>query len=408
MRDELKAVVDGLAALLHRAVAIDDPQMRLLAYTAHDEKVDEYRIASVMKLKPPRDVIEHALDCGIATAQGPVRVPGLPERGLLGRVAVPVRCEGHLFGYLWLLDDDETLTGIELQMATDAAAAAGHLIHRERLIGDLRKSRDRELVRDLLSEEEPVRAHAARGLTAEDRLPNQGQFVCVAVRLGDDVMDRHQVADTELDLVLKRAMGRLAPGAASVAMARAGGRGTLLAAAPTLPPAQRLRDHGEWIRAQLCKTLATDDVWVGIGPTVVDLLDAYKSHRGAENAIRVSRAVPGFGAVVCYDELGMYRLLLHVDVAELADEAVPAGLRRLIENDTTGDLVKTLETYLDAAGDVRSVVDRLNVHRTSVYHRLARIEKATGLSLSNGGERLSLHVGIKLARLNGMVPAIGP
>jgi hypothetical protein len=50
------------------------------------------------------DVLEHVLKAGIAKAEGPVRVPSWPDRGLFSRVAVPVRCGGRLFGYLWLID----------------------------------------------------------------------------------------------------------------------------------------------------------------------------------------------------------------------------------------------------------------------------------------------------------------
>ena len=47
--------------------------------------------------------------------------------------SVPVRCGGRLFGYLWLIDEERTLTDGDLQMATDAAAASGQIMHRELL-----------------------------------------------------------------------------------------------------------------------------------------------------------------------------------------------------------------------------------------------------------------------------------
>jgi DNA-binding PucR family transcriptional regulator len=69
--------------------------------------------------------------------------------------------------------------------------------------------------------------------------------------------------------------------------------------------------------------------------------------------------------------------------------------------------VDTLETYLDTAGDARASATRLNVHRTSLYYRLSRIEQISGISMISGGDRLSMHLGIKLARLLGLLPLRG-
>ncbi len=101
-------------------------------------------------------------------------------------------------------------------------------------------------------------------------------------------------------------------------------------------------------------------------------------------SLRVAEAVPGFGNVVCDDELGIYGLLVHLPLDRLPPDAVPSGLRRLIDKDTGGHLVDTLEIYLDEAGDARASAALLNVHRTSLYYRLSRIEQVTGMNLASG------------------------
>src|SRR5690242_10447891 len=104
--DELQRVAQALADRIHRAIAIDDPQMNLICHTAHDESVDRHRVASVMKMRAPDEVVAHAFAQGVATAEGPVRMPGIPEIELLPRVCVPVRCQGLLFGYLWIIEPE--------------------------------------------------------------------------------------------------------------------------------------------------------------------------------------------------------------------------------------------------------------------------------------------------------------
>ena len=62
---ELQEVIEGLAEQLHRAVAVDDPSIRLLAHTAHDEKVDEHRVQSIMTLRAGDAISEYVFGLGI-------------------------------------------------------------------------------------------------------------------------------------------------------------------------------------------------------------------------------------------------------------------------------------------------------------------------------------------------------
>ena len=61
---------------LNRAVAIDDPSIRLLAHTAHDENVDEHRVQSIMTLRAGdenearyRDRLRREIDVPVSVIQ---------------------------------------------------------------------------------------------------------------------------------------------------------------------------------------------------------------------------------------------------------------------------------------------------------------------------------------------------
>jgi sugar diacid utilization regulator len=410
VQDELRAVCEGLAARLGRAVAIDDPGMRLLVHTAHHEprdQVDQTRITSVLTMQIPDDVRQHIMAAGVAAADGPVRVPGWPERGFYHRVAVPIRCDGILFGYLWLIDEDHSITDQQLQLAAEAAIVAGQLMHRDLLLGDLRRNQEQMLLQDLLSADRSTRTSAAAELAATCRLPYEGHVVVLTVQLDERVLERSATAATELDLALRELARRLIP-ADAMTTTRSGGRGILLVAAARPPSAEQLHGHARSLCAELARIAeAPQEVRVGIGPVVRGLEAARDSYARAEVCLQVAAAVPGFGQVVGHDEIGVYGLLAHLPLGALPADAVPAGLRTLMTKDAGGQLVDTLETYLDTAGDARASATRLNVHRTSLYYRLSRIEQISGISMISGGDRLSMHLGIKLARLLGLLPLRG-
>ncbi|MEU0517108.1 helix-turn-helix domain-containing protein [Streptosporangium sp. NPDC006007] len=93
---------------------------------------------------------------------------------------------------------------------------------------------------------------------------------------------------------------------------------------------------------------------------------------------------------------------------KLTRNVLEPGVNRLLASDKDGTLTRTLEAFLDHAGDVKETSEILNLHRTSLYYRLSRAEEITGLTLSDGNNRLALHLGLKVARLAGIHPEAPP
>ena len=100
--------------------------------------------------------------------------------------------------------------------------------------------------------------------------------------------------------------------------------------------------------------------------------------------------------VARWDDLAAHRLLTALPPTAFDD--LPEGLRQLLDG-SHEQLVLTLETYLDHAGDVKRTAAELWLHRTSLYYRLRRIEEVAGVDLNRGEDRLLCHVALRLARL---------
>jgi purine catabolism regulator len=76
-------------------------------------------------------------------------------------------------------------------------------------------------------------------------------------------------------------------------------------------------------------------------------------------------------------------------------------LRPLLDFDAAheGDLVATLQAYLQADGSVRAVAEGLFVHRNTVRYRLAQIERLTGRSLTSTQDRVQLWLALQAVSL---------
>jgi len=103
---------------------------------------------------------------------------------------------------------------------------------------------------------------------------------------------------------------------------------------------------------------------------------------------------------VRWSELGGYMLVAQLPHEVVGNDLVPPGLYNLLRGIGAADnLLLTVETVLDCAGDKQQAARQLGIHRTTLYTRLARVEEMTGMSMADGSDRLLLHLAVKLQRL---------
>jgi sugar diacid utilization regulator len=385
---DVQGLVEELGAQLGRSVLVDDAGLRLVAYSPTYGTEDEVRRTAILTRETPRAVRELHFSQGIATASRPVRTPARPELGLEPRVCVPIRCQGTLFGYLWLIDADESLTAGERAAAERCAAEIGAAMYRRQELEKPRRELAERLVGALLDGDESERDEAAHELLAADLLLPGAPLVVVVALTGDEEMD--SAHRSELSLALDQSRRALSLRHA-LSVVRAEHAIVLLAepwGGPLPAVARRLYDSLDVVVA------------LGYSEASEDLHDAHRAYAHALDAAHVALRAPDHMPVAGWDELGPYRLLAGIDAAH-AEELIHPGLLRLFDHES---LVTTLESYLDHGCDTKLTAEALFLHRASLYYRLQRIEELTGASLKSGADRLTLHLGLKLAWLLGIHP----
>lgn len=395
MLEELQRVADGLARSLDRAVAIDDLGFRLLVYTSHSVVVDPVRTHVIMTRQGPPEAIAWARRFHISKARGAVRIPANESLGLFSRVCVPIRAEGVHFGWLWLIDPDESLTRAELDRAEAAGAEAGKIFYLANVGLEHSHARERELLRDLLSDSVAVRDLAAQDLIEEERFTSDQGVVALVVLPIDPVFDPLP-EDIRLGLADALDRGsRIVPARESLRLVRPDHglmvtRYVHLQDEPDLPA--ELHDLA-------CRQIGSsaEAVVVGVGTAESRLVDAGASYRNALRAARVAEVIPRFRPVSRFEHLGVYGILASFPLAELRRSVIHPGVERLQQIDP--DLMGTLELFLDRAGDTKAVAVELCLHRSTVYYRLKRIEEIVGANLDDGEDRLALHLSLKVAKL---------
>ncbi|WP_103377326.1 PucR family transcriptional regulator [Streptomyces noursei] len=433
MRGDYQQLVDEISAALGAPATLEDRDFGLIAFGAHesedDEVMDPVRTRSILQRRSSAAVRAWFEAFGIARATAPLRIPPDPAAGVFkGRICLPVRHRGVVHGYVWLLDDGH-LTDLELggasappdprmAQAMENAARIGALLADESRAG----SELAQVLRELLTSRAAGRAAAAAAL--RDALRDTLRFTpgtpltLVAVLPWDaaatDTAPLPSLPGLLAACPLPTAAGGPPDGADRPDAPAGAGSGAAGRARtePALAALVRLRQTGSLTPAHTAAEhllrspraggapspagragARLSRAAAGIGLATRELTDLATSWRQALDAARAARAEPRLGPVAAWHTLGAYRMLTALP-ATPTDPAVGPLLAP-----AHAELARTAEAFLDCAGQAGRTAQQLGIHRQTLYYRLGRVEKLTGLDLDEGADRLLLHMALKAARL---------
>ncbi|WP_166352242.1 PucR family transcriptional regulator [Phytoactinopolyspora limicola] len=401
MELSLQQLLDALAERVGRPAVLEDRFMRLIAYSSHDQPIDGVREDSILRRHASPEVTSWLKEFGLPDARRPLRLPANPDLHMLARVCIPVLHKDKALGYLWFVDSDDSMSSADIDFCVREAAELADHLHRESVASLFSAARLNDAMHMLLSDS-PLTQEAAQSLEETGYIDTtDGIAVAVLQPLSGEVGDEPRTEEA-----LSQAMidfQRLARRGQALELVRRD-HCVLLLACPGDDDAQlseRIELAHELVQARLAAAGRSTTLVVGVGGRRGRLDHAIESFREARMSADAARLLSGLGSIVHWSRLGIHQIV--VELASM-NEHVPrvhAGLGRLLEDPESLPLLETLETYLDVAGNAQATAERLNLHRTSLYYRLQRVEQLANTDLKDGIERLALHLALKVARMTG-------
>lgn len=458
-RGDYEELVDEISELLGAPATLENRDFELIAFGAYDSEgdldpsaLDPVRTRSILTRRSTAAVRAWFEGFGITRATGPVRIPPTPEAGVYrGRICLPVRHRGVVHGYVWLLDDDPGPSERQLTAAMGVTARIGALLadeaqHGADLSRELRAVLTAErgwqsdmAVADLrtalgpradglhalmcvapwpsAAPDDAPSVRAVPGATALCTLPWGATSQCLAVLIRLRSPDVLTPATTAAGRLLERTRG--GSGAGSAARGAAGGSdpggiatggtgGSSKGTAGATGPAGRASTASGTGAASRTGTASgagaagsgagavtpRSGPAAGIATPRSGLADLATAWAEASAAARAALAEARFGPVAQWASIGPFRLLTALP-PEVAHDPVARTLLAPVHH----ELARTAEVFLDCAGQAARAAAELGIHRQTLYYRLSRIEKLTGLDLDDGEDRLLLHMALKAHRL---------
>ncbi|MFD4752370.1 PucR family transcriptional regulator [Streptomyces sp. NPDC058426] len=376
MKADYQELVDEISALLGAPATLEDKDFGLIAFGAHDsgpeDSLDQVRTRTILTRTSSAAVRAWFEGFGIARATGPVRIPAAPDAGVLrDRVCLPVRHGGTVYGYVWLLDSAHGPTAPQLTSAMQVADRIG------------------ELLADEATAEDAATREFRRAVTTTTDWERDTALAALRAALGPHADDLYTVLCVAPWPAEEPPPARRVPGAAAACVLPTAGGGRRLAVlvrvrTGTGVPASVLSAAGQ---------LATGAA-AGVGAPRRGPAEVPELWREAAAAARAAAAEPALGPVAQWSAVGPYRLLTALPPGAAHDPV----LRDLL-SPAHAELARTVEVFLDHAGQAGRTAAALGIHRQTLYYRLSRVEQLTGLDLDDGEHRLLLHMGMKAARL---------
>ncbi len=382
MAVELQDLVDDLAATVGRPVALEDRRWRLLAFSAHTELEDRVRQASILARAAPPEVVAWLDTLGLEHAGDTVDTPANAAIGMGPRTCAPVRHDGTLLGFLWVIPGPVALDADERATLVATAREAATTLWAQRAGGGEAHARIAALLAELLDDPDAaIRTRAAGELAARQGWTRSAAFAVALTESADaaEIAERARRRWHADDLVWR------VRGDVATVIAHLGGAHDPAALARALVDAGAVESAAS---SPFVELAAAREALGGAGATLIAL-----QHLAA------------LGPAAAHDDLGSWPA-----VARLWDASgrpgISAPLPALLGARGGVELVQALEAMLDAGGDVAAAARTLHVHRATLYRRLGRVQELTGLALDRGDDRLRAHLAVRMWRLAGS-PVLG-
>ena len=392
MPDNLQVLVDRLGHMLHRSVAVDDPDLRIIVYSNHYGDEDPARMQALVGRGAVGHMLEYLAGHRINTWREPRYMDADESLGLNRRLVIPLWAGQTLLGFTWIIVRGDLEPG-ELEASLEASREITGILSRragQQADDELRRS---ALVGELLADGQATRENAALALSEDRTYAAAREFTVLLI---------HRVVTAprgspDLGALMRAAVGKAlatGPGDGWGLAPVEGGIAVLLGTRFPLGPAAA-DDLGRQIHRELHVRGKPSHagVVVGVGATVADLREAVSS-LGQANAAARAAVAGGFGSA-SWEGLGLAALLPALVDRPVEMHLVPEVFHSLMAKQGA-ETLRLIETYLETAADTAQL---LHLHRSSVYYKLGQFQKSTGCDLGDGNARFYLHLWFKARKL---------
>ncbi len=381
LEEDLFAIAQTTARLTSSHVLVEDAANKVLAYSTVTNDIDELRKASILSRRGPRKYELLLKDLGayreLHRTRQPVRVPARPQDGLRERVAIALFAGERIMGYIWLQETGDGFgPDVEYVLTGSAARVSAELIrYRNQQSVHMREDR----IARILSGPAEAAASAHSG-----KIPSERPAALLLIGMSDADSRAEDAALKHGELANLASIHAAAYKASAVVGQFNGDTAIIMPDLHSGTAEAGLRALAEAIVRDAAKHLGITPS-AAVGPLAPDLLSIHTATGITEALLACVRSAEA-GSVATVDDFEA-EILYRQAVRNFHDAPFRhRSLAALLHDDA--ELATTLQAYFDASFDVAECAKRMNLHKNTVYYRVAKAVRVTGLDFGNPRDSL--------------------
>ncbi|MEH7357915.1 PucR family transcriptional regulator, partial [Priestia megaterium] len=393
--DTLEEFADRISEVLNCPITIEDANHRLLAYSTHDERTDQARIATIIGRRVPEKVINNLWKEGIIPklleTNEPVRVKNINEIGLGDRIAISIWKNEEVLGFIWAVEIEKALGDEEVELLKKAANVLKNKLLQLQIRKYKREERSQEFFWKLLTGHIKSRQEISEAFY-EAQITAPSTFSIAIFRFQEDITPE---AERQISYMLKT-MHRLKIVLYTI---DCNDLILLLSLDAVENPLDEQRDFVDYFRGNMYERFDVTQIKASCSSIYSSHDHIEKSYKEALNVLDMKSKFPEeTKEIINYQELGIYQFLDVILDKRVQDQFENHSLKKLTDYDLrhNSNLVETLEVFLNNDNNINEAAKELNVHMNTLSYRLKRISEIGDINLKDVNQKMTLYIDIKL------------
>ncbi|MEH6928614.1 PucR family transcriptional regulator, partial [Priestia megaterium] len=389
--DTLEEFADRISEVLNCPITIEDANHRLLAYSTHDERTDQARIATIIGRRVPEKVINNLWKEGIIPklleTNEPVRVKNINEIGLGDRIAISIWKNEEVLGFIWAVEIEKALGDEEVDLLKKAANVLKNKLLQLQIRKYKREERSQEFFWKLLTGHIKSRQEISEAFY-EAQITAPSTFSIAIFRFQEDVTPE---AERQISYMLKT-MHRLKIVLYTI---DCNDLILLLSLDAVENPLDEQRDFVDYFRGNMYERFDVTQIKASCSSIYSSHDHIEKSYKEALNVLDMKSKFPEeTKEIINYQELGIYQFLDVILEKRVQDQFENHSLKKLTDYDLrhNSNLVETLEVFLNNDNNINEAAKELNVHMNTLSYRLKRISEIGDINLKDVNQKMTLYI----------------
>ena len=394
----LNDLVDSIKAVLDCPVTIEDANHRLLAYSSHEDGTDSARVGTIISQRVPEKVINRLWKEGIIPklmqTETALRIPQIEEIGLRNRVAIPIRKNREVLGYIWAVDEQEKLSSKQLETLKEAAGAATPLLLKLHLQRKRKKENYQDFFWQLLmghyqSNEE------IRQQFHELQITMPAQFAVLVFQFAQEISATVEEKVSYLITTSQKITNHFL-----IVMENE----LILIASPhpSQPDEKIFKEFISYFITEMDNRFSISGIKGSSGTIYQSFERAETSYQQALKVLKLKDQFPEeLGGVFHYHQLGIFQYLDAILKEKSASPYEHPAITKLENYDLVNktNFLETLEVFIQQDSNANETAKKLFIHINTLNYRLKRIGEIGDVDLKNINEKMTVLVDMKIRRI---------